>query len=343
MSRPRYGKPVAILLTAPVLISLACSISGGGTPAASQPEIVTITKDVTYGAGPFDLPDAKVGLSELSSYQATLALSFEGTENGQPKTWSKTYLMLRQTDPPARQLTVESSGDLTELDPVFMAEADGAAFERIGEYVCNATPIEAGKSFADRLEPASFLNYVIGADEAGSETVNDVAATHYTFDQRALGQQDMAEATGEMWVASEGVYVVKYVLSIKGSGDYFGEGIEGTLSYDYELTQVNQPVEIILPEDCPSGMVDAPQLPDASNVLNAPGVLSYDTASGLDEAVAFYQTETPELGWELLGEPSVTETGALLVFTKDDQTMTVNITTENGVTTIRIGLSRSPP
>ena len=143
-----------------------------------------------------------------------------------------------------------------------------------------------------------------------------------------------------MWIASEGGYVVKYVLSTTGNADYFGEGIEGTLSFDYELTGVDQPVEIILPEVCPPGMVEAPQLPDAANVLNMPGLLSYETTSSLQEAVAFYQQKMPEIGWAAIDEPSITDTDALLAFTKDDQAMAVSITVENGVTTVLIGLSR---
>ena len=61
-----------------------------------------------------------------------------------------------------------------------MAEADGTAYTWRAENDCTATLSEAGASLSDRLEPAGFLNGVIGADEAGSETVNDVAANHYT-------------------------------------------------------------------------------------------------------------------------------------------------------------------
>jgi hypothetical protein len=244
MSRSFFNRRLAILLITPIVISLACNALTGGTPAGSQPDNVTIQKDVVYGSGPFNLPDPKAGLSDLSSYKATLTLSFEGTRNGQSEKWSETYLMLTQKEPAARQLTIRRTGDLTDLNPVFMADTGGTAYEHIGENVCSATPIESGKSLGDRMEPASFLNYVIGADEAGSETVNEIAADHYTFDQHALGQQDLTESTGEMWIASEAGYILKYVLTTKGKADYFGEGIEGTLSFDYELMDINQPVVI---------------------------------------------------------------------------------------------------
>lgn len=336
---PLCTRPWLLLIT-PLLISLACSTLTRGGPTASTPAPVTVQKDIVYGSGPFNLPDAGVGLSELSSYEATLILSFDGTRDGQSEKWSQTYVMQAQKDPAARQLTIEKSGDLPDLDPVFMAEAGGTSYERNGDGACSAVQIATGNSLADRMEPANLLNYVIGADEAGSETVNDTLADHYTFDQYALGQEDRTQSTGEMWVASEGGYIVKYVLTTKGKADYFGDGIEGALSFDYELTAVNGPVEISIPADCPSGFVDAPQLPDASNVVSNLGVLTYETASSVQDAAAFYQQELPNAGWQAAGEPSITDKSALLAFERDSQSLTVSITAENGKASVLIALLR---
>jgi hypothetical protein len=232
-------------------------------------------------------------------------------------------------------LTIERTGDLSNPEAVFLAELDGAAYEVRGENGCSATIIEEGNSLSQRLEPAGFLNYIIGAEEAGAETVNDVAANHYTFDERALGQLGLANSMGEMWVAAQAGYIIKYVLRTEGDADYFGEGIQGSLTWDYELTDVNQPVTFELPNDCPSGMVNAPLLPDASNILSMPSVLAYDTASSLADIAAFYQSELTNLGWELTGETVITDTSVLLEFSQGDKTLTV-ITTKKGNTTVNI-------
>src|SRR5687768_17248510 len=50
--------------------------------------------EVTFGPGDFNLLTPTEGLSDLSSYRATLTLSFEGTNAGQPEQWSHTYVML---------------------------------------------------------------------------------------------------------------------------------------------------------------------------------------------------------------------------------------------------------
>lgn len=330
---------------APGTNSLPTTLPTGSAPETATPESIpeelTIEQEITFGPGPFIYTDTKAGLSQLPSYQVVLTITFDGTRDGQPQKWSKTYTMLATKDPQARQLTIEQTGDSSNLNPVFLAEMNGMAYERRGENVCTATPIREENSLGERLEPASFLTYVVGAEEAGSETVNDVTANHYTFDQRALGEQDLTESTGELWVASEGNYIVKYLLTRTGKADYFGEGIEGTLTLDYELIDPTQPATIQLPADCPPGLVDAPLLPDASNVENLPGALSYNTSTGLAEAAAFYQAEIPKLGWTLEGAADITESAALLSYKKDRQNMTVVLTTTDSVTTVHILLENS--
>ena len=317
------------------------SSSGTATPEPILEEL-TIEREITYGTGPLDYTDTKAGLSELLSYQAVLTLTFDGTRDGQPQKWSKTYTMLATKDPQARQLTIETASDASNPDPVFLAEMNGMGYERRGETACNGTPIQEGNSLGERLEPASFLTYVIGAEEAGSETVNGVTANHYTFDQRALGEQDLTESTGELWVGSDGNYIVKYLLTRKGNADYFGEGMEGTLTVDYQLTEPNQPVTIQLPEDCPPGLVDAPLLPDASGVQTVPGTLSYTTSTSIEEAAAFYQQELPSLGWTLEGAAEVTESAALLNYKKNRQNMTVILIATDSVPTVQILLENAP-
>ena len=154
-------------------------------------------------------------------------------------------------------------------------------------------------------------------------------------------QSDIAQSTGEMWVASEGGYIVKYLVTTKGDADYFGEGVEGTLTGNYELTDVNQPVTFALPDDCPAGLIDAPLLPDASNILNMPSILEYETSSGVTDVGAFYQEQIPILGWTLIGEPTISDTLVALTYTQGDQKMTIITRADAGVTTVSILLEKA--
>lgn len=347
-------KAIFLLMLTLVFISLACiffqpDASSTTTPPSNNPtdkptreENHTFEEEVDFGSGPVNYLDTTAGLTELSSYKATLILSFEGTNAGQPHQWSKTYVMLTTKEPAARQLILEKIGDLPDLAQVLMAETEGASYERRGENSCIANVITEDYSLAEQMEPAGFLSAIIGADDAGSETVNDMVANHYTFDQRAFGlTEDFAQSTGEMWVAADGGYVLKYLLTTKGNVDYFGEGIEGTLIWDYQLTDINQPVPFTLPDDCPAGLIDAPLLPDAADILNMPSILEYETSSSVTDAAAFYQEQIPSLGWELLGEPAITDTSTILTYTQGDQTMKVIIAADASVTTVTILLGKT--
>jgi hypothetical protein len=329
--------PLIVLLL--VSASLACG-SSGGEPEDAYPTEITVDQDIAYGPGPFDFPDPRAGLAELSSYTATLAVAFDGTRAGQAETWSKTYVLLTTAEPPARQLTLEKSSD---SEPLFMAELDGAEYAKTGQAACETTAIQPGNTLADRFEPASFLNGVFGADEAGNETVNDVVSNHYIFDQRALGEDGITESSGELWVASEGGYLVKYVLIRQAGADYFGEGIEGTLTLKYDLTGVNLPASITLPEDCPPGFVDAPRLLDANNISDNPGELAYDTSTTIADAAAFYRDNLPALGWEPQDEPSITEAIAILTYHQGDNLLFIVIKPGDTKTRVQILVSKPIP
>ncbi|HSB02870.1 MAG TPA: hypothetical protein VLE49_19635 [Anaerolineales bacterium] len=347
MKALRYTRvQVAVLLL--VLSAWACQTQAkpGTVPAVEtatqepegEPGQIIVRREGTFGTGPFTLADPQTGLKDLASYQAALTITFEGTENGKPRKWSKTYTMLASNDPPARQWTVDGSEDGQSIEQGFLAEVAGLDYERNGQDSCTATEIQAGNSLGERFEPASFLSGLKGADEAGSETVNGVEAKHYTFDQHALGEDGITESTGELWVASDGGYLVKYLLARKGKANYFGEGIEGTLTLVYALTAPNQPVTLQLPEDCPPGMVDAPLLPDAANVENSPGLLSYQTTSSLQDAVAFYEEKLPGLDWEAEMEPVVTDDAAALSYRQGNQSLSIFLTAKDGKVTVDIAL-----
>ena len=325
---PVSGVPEATapLSTAPV-----------STPTGSDPQ--TFDAPVVFGSGPFSMQTTEAGVASLPSYTATLTLSFDGTRSGQPSTWSKTYVMLAMTTPAARQLTIQKSGDVAEPAQVFMAEVNGAAYEKNAQDDCSAKVIATDDTLTQRLEPAGLLAGVVGADAAGSEAINGVPADHYTFDEHAIGQAGRATSTGEMWVASDGGYIVKYLLTTKGNADYFGEGVEGTLRWDYELTGIGQPVTITLPDDCPPGMLNVPQLPDASNATNLPGVLTFETTTALADIAAFYQAQLPALGWAPESDPTFTDTSMTVTFTQGAVALTVTATIDNAVTTVQIAVT----
>lgn len=308
----------------------------------AEPGTVDITFD--YGPGTFNLLAPASQLAELSAYRSTLIMSFTGTESGQPSEWSNTYEMITSGDPAARQLTFTSpSGDGQDASvPVYRAEIAGTAYEKRGEAGCTSAGIFDGDSLA-RWEPATFLPGVTGAVESGRETVNGVPAVRYDFDERAFGSLPEATSTGQMWVASDGGYVVRYTLTTLGAAEYFGEASEGTLTFDYQLTDVNSAPTMALPSDCADGATDAPLLSDAVDVVRAPGLVSYTTSSTAEEAVAFYQDQLTAQGWNPVGDPTVGEIGTVQTFQRAPDELSVVVRGGDAGTTVRLVSGFIPP
>ena len=278
--------------------SLTTGSDGSTTSGATSP-------GEAFGPGDFMLPDPLIGLTTLSGYRASLTVSFEGTNEGEPQQWASTSELLRSADPAAAQLTVENTGDLPPADPTYVAELGGTTYRRDQAGTCTAEAADPEMSLINLLEPAGGLAGVIGAEPLGQKTIGGIDAAGYSFDERAVGQAEIARTSGEVWVAADGGYVLEYTMTSEGADDLFGDGAEGTITWQYELTEVNLPVVIEVPGDCPAGLVAAPMLPDASNVVNAPGLLSYHTGAAVADVLAFYQEASSDLGWAGSGEAAV--------------------------------------
>ena len=310
----------------------------GGPPGPGEADIA-----FDYGPGTFDFPTAAAGLSDLSGYRATLSQSFTGTEAGQPRSWSNTYVMTTTREPAARDLTFTPSGDTADAGALHRAEVGGVAYERLGEEACTAGTIDDTDALA-AWEPATFLMGLTAAVPVGSETVNGVPALRYTFDERAFGSLPPADSTGEVWVAVDGGYIVRYLMSTVGSAEYFGEGSEGTLTWDYQLTDANRAPAVEIPPTCTAGLLDAPLLPDAAEVVRVADLVSYVTAAAAADVAAFYQQELPAMGWQpATAEANVTDEATVQDFTRGGERVALVVMTAEGRTTVRLVLGSVSP
>jgi len=293
--------------------------------------------ELEIGPGTFFLANPYVGLADLSSYTATLTRTFEGSMSGEAQQWSESYVMLRDNEAASSQLSYSTTGDMA-TDPVLFAEVGQNAYAKSGAEACAADSIDPEISSIERTDPAGLLSVLLGADEAGQEDVNGVAADHFTFDERALGKVDLEKSNGEIWVAADGGYILKYTLTTTGGDTAFGEGVEGTMTWDYALTEINATVLPALPDGC---QLNAPLLADATDVLHTPYWLAYGTATAVSDAAGFYQEQLPGFGWTLLTGPFVGEASTFMEFTLGDQTIGVSISAGETGTAVNVVLYTS--
>lgn len=305
-----------------------------GSDPDGQPSLVS--ESVELGVGTFDLVDPRSGLAELSSYKQTLTVSFAGTKDGQPHEWSKVFVLLHNSDVPASVLTMDSSGNAVVPDPGVVAEAAGVFYESYRDGGCTGEPLDPDTSTIAMLEPASLISGLLGAEEAGVEAVDGNEARHYTFDERALAESGRSDSDGELWLAVEGGYLVSYRRFTTADAAYFGGAVAGTVTWEYDLTEINQLSEIEIPAGC---RIDAPSMPDAMNVLALPRLMGFDTPSSVAEVTAYYQEQLPVQGWSLRDGPFAGEGADVAVYEKGDELLNVIVTTTETGTRVDIALS----
>ncbi len=331
---------------APILVLAILASGQGAAPSAATQATAAATGQaatpaaVTFGPGTFNLQPS-TGLTDLSGYQAALQVDFKGNEGGKPNPWTETLTLLVQGKPSARALTATFKGNapVAAFIPPWSAVMNGMFYLRADDGACigSALPAQADPNSGPPVwEPADLLPAVIGAEEAGAKTVNGIAAKGYKFDERALGATGRAKATGQLWVATAGGYVLKYDLSVQGGADYFGQGSDGTLTWAYSVTKPGQPAAIALPKDCPLGLVDAPLMDDAQNIQRLPGATLFITHSSIAQVSDFYQKQLPSAGWKLQGKPGLGDKGGLLNFKQGKSQLSVVITLGDAGTTVRL-------
>jgi hypothetical protein len=77
-------------------------------------------------------------------------------------------------------------------------------------------------------------------------------------------------------------------------------------------------------------------MPDATNVSTFGNMVSYESSSSLDDVLAFYQEQMPAEGWSDRGNSFISESSAMLSFTKNDRTATVTLTDAGGTVSVVI-------
>jgi hypothetical protein len=136
---------------------------------------------------------------------------------------------------------------------------------------------------------------------------------------------------------------MRYVLATTGGADYFGNDLQGTLTWDYALAEINPPGAIEVPSACPAGLVSAPLLPDATDLVSVPGLLSYSTQTANSEAAGFYQQQLTALGWQPTTDRIPNADGVWLEFERDAQHLSVVIASLEQGSTIDIVLVKRQP
>jgi hypothetical protein len=280
-------KSLLLPLLVTVLLALACPFSGKiGT--GSQVKAL--------------LADPQVGLDQLDNYRSELTISFAGKQDGQPLNLTDTYTQTEWKSPAAKFTSIDSLNENGQRQVTMVGSAGEAQyFQPDSPAPCLVTwGSPAGGPTTFRI---SFLLPAVGAAQlSGEETLGGIASRHYTFDTASFSLPAGATAKGEAWIATDGGYVLKYILDISGADPFFGMGITGSRHVEYRLSEIGAHPQVVFPQGC-DPVLDWPVMDDASDLTRLPGLLDYSTAATAENVFTFYEGELAGQGWALRTKP----------------------------------------
>lgn len=332
--------PLCLLLG----LTLACGLGGAGEeavpptePAPGGGEAPPPTEPPSGGAETeeeeISLSSVTSGIEGLDSYRSHFEMAFESTAEGGAEHWVYAMDVEYVRDPFAQRLVmrgtdVDEGLEIVQIgDKQYFVLAEGQCMvtsagegDEMGMVVFEPEDVIGGLENARRVRP--------------DESVNGILCRHYTFDETSILWGGFARAEGEVWVAVDGDYVVKYTLHADGKDPATQD--EGHIEWEYEIRDVNAPITIEPPPGCEVAEGELPIMPDATDMTTMGGMTMYTSASSFDDVLAFYQEQMEADGWSDTGSSFITQDNAMLSYTKEGRTATITLTADEGTVSVII-------
>jgi hypothetical protein len=218
-------------------------------------------------------------LADLSSYRTLITVeAHEGATVSVAEGFS--------SNPAAQSVEVDVSGTsgMAGTLSTKVVTVDNVTYSVVNN-LCTAVPsdlagMEIENPFVALAGADSFVGSIAGARRVmPNQVVNGVEARHYVFDRVTVHNAHFQFSTvaGDLFVAEEGDYVVRYIVEAQGRSDWFGGagGQEGSAQVTYDVIDVNKPLDITAPAACAGaallGDLTLPGLSDGS-LPGLPGV-----------------------------------------------------------------------
>jgi hypothetical protein len=287
-----------------------------------------------------DFSDISGSLEELDSYSMRFTFSFNG-KNEEGKTEQGSMEIVQEVIKASKDqhIRFSTTGDAAESTPggIFeIFQVGGVSYMHSPEGQDGPSCLSASSDQNDSLDGQMFKpGDIVGGIENATlvkqgETVNGVKADHYTFDQGGVSFGTFSSAKGDVWVAQDGGYLLKYVGEASGKAGLFGSGsTEGSFTWEYNVENINGLEAITLPDVCAAQQpaTDIPLPEGATDKANFNGIITFKSKDAPADVAAFFKQELPGQGWQA-GEASELGDMQSLTFTKEGRTLSITITKE---------------
>jgi hypothetical protein len=316
----------------------------------AEPEATEPAAEPTAADDSLSIESRAAGLDKLKSYRMKWLAEWKGTDNGKDESGSWNWVEEYSSDPKGLHWIwdIADSSDANKNTGMEMWQIDNASYMQTkdadGKAQCMSfSSDDQSNQLTKGIFSPDSLGRVEDAKYVGTEDVNGIKAKHYKYDNKGVTLAGMGQVTGEMWVAVDGGYIVKDTVSWKGTAGLFGLGSstsQGDGKWTWELSDVDKPIDLKVPENCASAASDLPIMADAKEKSQFGDMISYTTGGKMADVAAFYKDKMKAAGWaEEEGGLSMDEM-ASLSFTKDTQKASVMITTSDGKTSVVVTVSK---
>jgi hypothetical protein len=362
----------------------ATQATGGQTPLVVQSAPTAVpTKTplapptvVPTPALPESLDSSKlVALNSFDSYRSTTTISSSGTQAGKQVQETTTIKEEYIKNPFAHHMLVTTTGTAEATGPTTfeLYTVEGTEYLNMGGTWTSAPAAAAGAGL-NLISGDKVLQKTCGWTKSGTVDVAGIQTADYKLSagavatcpdiQTLFGQGTITQASGDVYIAVDGNYVVKIDITFQGTNlQVMGSTStsttldQGTEQMQYALSDVNKSFTIEVPAEAkqaaalPSGLPvptpggqtgalpsDIPAPSDAQLTANVGGVVILSSASTAQQVSDFYKAEMPKNGWTA-GTESQMPYGYSLTFTKGGRTATIVITGAAGSkTTLEINV-----
>ncbi len=321
----------------------AATPAPAATTAPRATEALKATEAPAAGA-PVDLSNLEQNLEKLKSYRLAWTMSWEGKDDkGAAQTGSMSWMQEYITASKDQHFKLSSKTSEKPKEEAFEWFQVGDGFymyspDKTGAEKCFGMTGSNSKNDATPFKPSDILGGTRNAKLVKrGDTVNGVVTDQYAIDEKNVALGASATVAGNVWVARDGGYAVKYATTAKGAslGLFGATKGEGVLTIAYDLTDINKINAITIPADCPKPGSGLPIPPGATETSSIGSLTSFKVKDVAKVVADFYKKELGALGYKVGDENSFGEM-MTISFAKADSDVSLMITRDGETTTVLV-------
>jgi hypothetical protein len=298
--------------------------------------------------------------SNLSSYRSKMSFITTGTKDGQDVQESMEFTTEYTSDPLIEHIVLSGTNvDSTMPEGIETYTTADTMYMKMGDQWMSVPATEDNQIGTSLVTPEDMLQTTCGWKKQQDSELNGIPVEHYTATKADImncsgmgllvATSDLTDAGGDLYVAKEGNYIAQMDFFYEGTNLDLNLGTgdeavqQGRLDIHIEMSDVNQPFTIQIPEEALSAGAlpeDIPVPDDATEVSNMMGMISFKSASTPAQVADYYRTEMPNNGWTQSSDNDMGGT-IMLEYAKDTQTASIMITTDDNTNATSVIISTS--